>query len=42
MSGATLLDLLVQLVGIDLEWRWKTADMPPTPGVSPEVSVREY
>ena len=27
-SGATQLNLLVQLVGIDLEWRWKTADMP--------------
>jgi hypothetical protein len=25
-SGATLRNLLVQLVGIDLEWRWKTAD----------------
>ena len=24
----TLLALLVQLVGIDLEWRWKTAAMP--------------
>ena len=27
-GGATLLDLLVQLVGIDLEWRWKTAATP--------------
>ena len=27
MSGRTLRDLLAQLVGIDLEWRWKTADM---------------
>jgi hypothetical protein len=26
-SGATRLKLLVQLVGIDIEWRWKTADM---------------
>jgi len=26
-SGTTLLNVLVQLVGIDLEWRWKTADM---------------
>ncbi len=26
-SGATLRNLLVHLVGIDLEWRWKTADM---------------
>ena len=24
-SETTLFDLLVQLVGIDLEWRWKTA-----------------
>jgi serine/threonine protein kinase len=27
-EGAALLDLLVQLVGIDLEWRWKTAGVP--------------
>ena len=27
-SGATLLNLLAQLVGIDLEWRWKTAETP--------------
>ena len=27
-GGATLRNLLVQLVGIDLEWRWKTAAMP--------------
>ena len=27
-NRATLLNLLVQLVGIDLEWRWKTAPMP--------------
>ena len=27
-SGAMRFNLLAQLLGIDLEWRWKTADMP--------------
>jgi hypothetical protein len=38
-GGATLLNLLVQLVGIDLEWRWKTAAMPAeTQSVAKEPS----
>ncbi len=29
--------LLVNLVGIDLEWRWKTADLPSPPAPLPKV-----
>ncbi len=27
ISGRALRNVLIQLVGIDLEWQWKTADM---------------
>ena len=37
MSAATRIDLLVQLVGIDLEWRWKTAGVP----AQQEIAARE-